>query len=440
MAIEQIEPQEKVFPYLYLTIGFLVAIECFEIFISALQLNWKKKNQKIPEVLRPLNIQEVDYEKSRAYNITKIKFSMTVSIINTVITVLLLYFFYYPWVWNISGDILAHYGFDASSEFKRALVFIAIDNIREKFVGIPISYISSFVIEAKYGFNKMTLKTFVTDILKTFLILIILTPPILFVLLWVIEAGGKYFYLYVEGVVFVMIIIMMFIYPNFIAPLFNKFEELPMGPLRDKIYALAEKLDYPLTKIFVCDGSKRSSHSNAYLFGFWKNKRIVLFDTLLKHLDEDEIEAVLGHELGHWKKGHTWKGLVLVMVQVFVIFYVYGFFMYNPEVFLSFGFTDQSIFIGIVLFILILTPINFVLGLIGLRISRAFEYQADHFSTVLGYADKLSSGLIKLFKENSGDMDPHPWYASFRYTHPALVERLNYIAKCKGSGTYIMMA
>lgn len=428
MAIQEIQPHAGVFPYMHWALVFIFAEYAFEHFITILQLNRKVANTKIPEALKPLEIKEDDYQKSRSYNISKLRFTLAVDTIETAIKCLLFYFYYGPWIWRISGEILTHFNQDPSSEFKRALIVLGIDYVREKITGIPISLINSFVIEAKYGFNKMTIGTFIKDEIKKLFLSVILTPPILYALLWVIEAGGQYFYIYVEIVIFVIIIIMMFLYPNFIAPMFNKFEDLPEGSLKDRIYKLAGKLDYPLKKIFVCDGSKRSSHSNAYLFGFWKNKRIVLFDTILKHLDENEIEGVLGHELGHWKKGHTWKMLILSMLQIFVTFYVYGFFMYNKEVFLSFGYKDQSIFVGLLLFSSMYSPISYVLGILNLRITREFEYEADEFSVKLGYANDLSSGLIKMFKENAGDMDPHPIYAAFKYSHPALIERLRGIS------------
>mmetsp|Transcript_19023 Transcript_19023/g.21794 ORF Transcript_19023/g.21794 Transcript_19023/m.21794 type:complete len:435 (+) Transcript_19023:44-1348(+) len=427
MAIQDIPTQTGVFPYLHLALVFIVAEYALEHYISILQLNRKVKNTTLPSVLKPLEIQDEEYQKSRSYTIAKLRFGLAVETIETIIKCVLLYFYYGPWVWNLSADILSKMGRDPSSEFMRALVVLGIEYVREKITGIPISLIHSFVLEARYGFNKMTIGTFIKDEIKKLLLSVVLTPPILYVLLWVIEAGGQYFYIYVEVVVFVIIIIMMFLYPNFIAPLFNKFEDLKEGSLRDKIYALASKLDYPLKKIFVCDGSKRSSHSNAYLFGFWKNKRIVLFDTILEHLDEDEIEAVLGHELGHWKKGHTWKLMIMSLVQIFVTFYVYGFFMYNKGIFQSFGYKDQSIFIGLLLFSSMYAPISYILGILSLRITRTFEYQADEFSVQHGYGNKLSSGLIKMFKKNAGDMDPHPMYAAFKYSHPALIERLNHI-------------
>jgi len=251
--------------------------------------------------------------------------------------------------------------------------------------------------------------------------------PILLGLLYVIEIGGKYFYIYVEIFVILVAFIMITIYPHLIAPLFNKFTELEDGELKEKIKKLAEQVNFPLTKIFVVDGSKRSSHSNAYFFGLGKNKRIVLFDTLLKQMNDEEILAILCHELGHWTYGHMWKQMVKSFLQMFVIFYLYGFFSSNDDLFRSFGFQDKSILIGLGLFLRLYSPVSYILGIISLRLSRTYEFQADKYAVDFNYGELLYSGLIKLFKENSGDMDPDPLYAAFHYTHPTFVERLSYI-------------
>eukprot|EP00340_Litonotus_pictus_P012254 CAMPEP_0170536670 /NCGR_PEP_ID=MMETSP0209-20121228/102275_1 /TAXON_ID=665100 ORGANISM="Litonotus pictus, Strain P1" /NCGR_SAMPLE_ID=MMETSP0209 /ASSEMBLY_ACC=CAM_ASM_000301 /LENGTH=224 /DNA_ID=CAMNT_0010838055 /DNA_START=876 /DNA_END=1547 /DNA_ORIENTATION=+ len=217
------------------------------------------------------------------------------------------------------------------------------------------------------------------------------------------------------------------IYPHVIAPLFNKFTELEDCPLKEKIQVLASKVEFPLTKLFKIDGSKRSAHSNAYFFGLGKNKRIVLFDTLLEHLEDEEILAVLCHELGHWQKSHIWKNMLNIFLQIFVLFYVYGFFVTNDDLFLSFGFEDKSIIVGITLFMRLYSPVSYVLQLLTFRLSRRYEYQADEYAVDFGYGKLLCSGLVKMFKENSGDLDPDELYAACHYTHPTFVERLNYI-------------
>ena len=242
---------------------------------------------------------------------------------------------------------------------------------------------------------------------------------------YVVDYGGEYFFFYVQIFIIAVMFIMMLLYPNFIAPLFNTFTELEDGELKDGINKLAESLKFPTSKIYVIDGSKRTSHSNAYFYGFWKYKRIVLFDTLLKQVSNNEIYAILCHEMGHWEKNHFWINVSFAFAQVFALFYLFGFFRNVAEIYLSFGYNEKSTFIGIYLFSMIYAPVAFFLEKIHLRISRSNEFEADAYANNFGYSKHLCEGLIKLNKENLSDMDPDPLYSSFHNTHPTLLERLN---------------
>jgi STE24 endopeptidase len=175
------------------------------------------------------------------------------------------------------------------------------------------------------------------------------------------------------------------------------------------------------------DGSSRSSHSNAYFYGLGNNKHIVLFDTLIKQMNDEEILAVLCHELGHWQYGHMWKQMLNSFLQIFVIFYCYGFFSSNDQLLQSFGYEEKSISMGISVFSKLIAPLEFLIGVLTLKLSRTFEFQADSYAVDFNFGEPLSSGLIKAFKENSDDMDPDPLYASFNYTHPTFVEKLSFI-------------
>jgi len=292
---------------------------------------------------------------------------------------------------------------------------------------IPISFYSDFVIEEKHGFNKKTVKLFFTDLVKQTLLTIAIGGPLLVAMIWIVKWGGKTFYIYLWAFSTLVTIVFMFVYPNYIAPLFNKYETLKDQELRQKIDALCLRLQFPLKELYQVDGSKRSNHSNAYFYGFWKNKRIVLYDTLLENPHE-EILAILGHELGHWKLGHTMKGMALGLVQMFVIFYLYGLVMYNDSLFNSFGFGDtRAVIIGLFLFSMIFSPVETFLGVLITLLTRMHEFQADRFSFDLGYGDQLQSALVNIHKQNLGVLTPDKWYAWFHYTHPPLVERLRAI-------------
>ncbi|KAF0705389.1 Aste57867_7056 [Aphanomyces stellatus] len=221
---------------------------------------------------------------------------------------------------------------------------------------------------------------------------------------------------------------MMTIYPAFIMPLFNKFTPLADGSLRVAIEALASSLQFPLTKLFVCDGSTRSSHSNAYLFGMFNNKRIVLYDTLLAQATQDEIVAILAHELGHWKRWHTVQGLVIQQIYLVAMFAVFGRCMHDRNLFASFGFYGGHplpIVVGLTLFLTtVWAPVDKVLSYALTAHSRANEFEADAFAVDLGYGEPLQSGLTKISLENLSNMNPDKLYSAYHYIHPPLAERL----------------
>jgi STE24 endopeptidase len=291
-------------------------------------------------------------------------------------------------------------------------------------IGLPFSLYRVFVIEERHGFNKQTLRLFFVDMLKGWFLMIIIGAPLLCLLLWLIQWGGQYFYIYVWIFLLMVQLVAITIYPIMIQPWFNKLTPLSEGSLRDKIEELAKRLSFPLKKLFVIDGSKRSSHSNAYFYGFFKNKRIVLFDTLIAQTEEDEVVAILAHELGHWKLNHTLKTMFIVQVHMFILLYMFGKVIHTRDIYSSFGFTTMPTMIGLTLFQLLYSPVEHVLGFLMNLLSRKFEFQADAFAKDLGYKDLLRQGLIKLQTENLSDMNPDPWYSIYNYSHPPLVERL----------------
>ncbi len=273
---------------------------------------------------------------------------------------------------------------------------------------------------------------FFTDKIKSLALTCVIGGPFVAILLKIIKWGGEHFYVYVWAFMFVFSVVMMTIVPVFIMPLFNKYDPLPEGDLKDRIFALAGELKYPLTKLFVMDGSKRSSHSNAFMFGFGKNKRIVLFDTLMEQVDDDEILAILGHELGHWKLGHTLSSFVVTQLYFGASFYCFSL-CYgdgSTDLYRAFGFdgVDRPIptMIALLLFFqTIWAPIDKILSFILTINSRRNEFQADKFSADLGMSAKLQTGLCKISLENLGAMCPDPLYAIYHYSHPPLVERLS---------------
>lgn len=219
---------------------------------------------------------------------------------------------------------------------------------------------------------------------------------------------------------------MMTIYPVFIMPLFNKYESLPEGELKDAIVDLSKKVDYPLKKLFVMDGSKRSSHSNAFMFGFGKNKRIVLFDTLLTQVTDDEICSILGHELGHWKLGHSKRNFIITQVYFGAAFYFFSLCYNTTELYSAFGFSSPvpTLIALLIFFSTVWAPVDKILSFVMTIMSRSFEFAADRFSAELKMSKGLQRGLVKIHLENLGSMCPDRLYSTYHYSHPPLVERL----------------
>jgi STE24 endopeptidase len=407
-------------------------IQIFEIYIKYRQYRRLGESRPIPKELISLGLDKLKYEESQKYQLAKIKFKIILNITKNAMSLLFLYFDLNPLQYNISRKLCTSIPlikFNPDNEYGPLFYFIFFELISEEIIDLPFELYETFVLEEKFGFNKTTLNTFIKDQIKTFILFLIIIPIVISLLVYVIIKGGKYFYIFTEICAIILMFIFMWVYPNIIQPLFNKFKELEEGDLKNGILDLAKRVNYPLKKIYEMDASQRSSHSNAYLFGFWKNKRIVLFDTLIKNLEIKEIEGVLGHEFGHWAKWHSIILLFISFTNIFIIFYLLQFFINEIPIFISFGFEQKSVFIGLYLFFLIYSPVTFFINAIQNYIVRIIEYQADKYSYELGYGDYLKKALIKLSESNKSDLDPDPLYSIINYSHPILVERIRAINK-----------
>eukprot|EP00009_Paramoeba_aestuarina_P002578 CAMPEP_0201512330 /NCGR_PEP_ID=MMETSP0161_2-20130828/4608_1 /ASSEMBLY_ACC=CAM_ASM_000251 /TAXON_ID=180227 /ORGANISM="Neoparamoeba aestuarina, Strain SoJaBio B1-5/56/2" /LENGTH=430 /DNA_ID=CAMNT_0047908145 /DNA_START=75 /DNA_END=1367 /DNA_ORIENTATION=- len=420
------EPQEP-FHFLEAIIGFFVVSFVFERYIDYRQ-HKKFYIKKKPKHLEGY-VDDKKFEKGQNYKLALSNFSFVKDTFSFFESVALLYFGGLPFVWNYSETIVYDkLGMEGDQELVVSLVFIGIYWFYN-YTSLPFTIYSTFVIEERFGFNKMTWKTFVLDQIKTLGVAVVLGVPLMVAILKVIEWGGEnfWFWLWLFTLAFTFFIIT--IYPIFIAPLFNDFKPLEEGELRTKINELADRLQFPLTKLFVVDGSTRSGHSNAYFYGFFKNKRIVLYDTLLNQVDTEGIVAILGHEMGHWKKNHPLCNIIISQAQTFFFFYTYSLMINNEELYSSFGFTSQPRLIGLILFSLVYDPLGHAFGFAMNVLSRKFEYQADEFATELGY--DLSEPLIKIHVENLSTFYPDSWYSTYHHSHPTLSERLDAIAAIK---------
>ncbi|KAG0222372.1 CAAX prenyl protease 1 [Actinomortierella wolfii] len=421
------------FPYKEFVLGFTLVVFTWEQYLLFRHYRCLR-SQVLPTPLKSIVTQE-EFLKAQAYGRDKAKFGFVHATWDTLQNTLVLWFNVLPLVWDIAGQIMFKAaGYGPEYEITQSIIFFAITSLASSILSLPFSLYSTFVVEERHGFNKQTLSLFFTDLLKGYLIGGAIGMPFLAAFLKIIKISGPNFYFYVWVFMVAFQLIMISIYPTVIQPLFNKVEPLPDGELRTMIEALASRISFPLTKLFVIDGSKRSGHSNAYFYGFFKNKRIVLYDTLLEHSNNEEICAVLAHELGHWSHSHTLQMMAFAQVQLFATFYLFSHFVHNASMYSSFGFDVMPTLIGFMLFQSLYSPVDSIMSFTANMISRHYEFQADAFARDLGYSTSLASGLIKLQKKNLGTMNPDWLYSMYHRSHPELVERLNAINAPSTSG------
>jgi STE24 endopeptidase len=305
-----------------------------------------------------------------------------------------------------------------------SLLFFGLIGLASDLINIPFSLYDSFVIEKKFGFNTMTIRTFITDHIKSWFIALLVGVPVLGLITWFYYKTGHAFWIYAWILITVFSVFMNLFYSELIVPLFNKQTPLEPGSLRNKIEAFAGKTGFILRNIYIIDGSKRSTKANAYFSGFGPKKRIVLFDTLLKELSEDEIVAVLAHEIGHYKKKHILKSLVASLVLTGLMLFLFSLVVDNPLLSNAMGVQAASFHIGLIVFGILYSPISLIIGLISNYISRRNEFEADEFAGTNFSPSVLASALKKLSVKNLSNMVPHPAYVFFHYSHPPLLRRL----------------
>lgn len=294
-------------------------------------------------------------------------------------------------------------------------------------IDLPLSLYSQFVIEARHGFNRMTPALFVTDLVKQTLLGIAIGAPIIAAVLWLMGAMGPFWWLYVWLFWSVFNLLILFIYPTWIAPLFNKFTPLAEGEMKTRIEALLLRCEFRSSGLFVMDGSKRSSHGNAYFTGFGNNKRIVFFDTLLERLTPTEIEAVLAHELGHFRKRHIVQRIVLMFAGSLAFLYLLGQLIDAPWFYAGLGVPAQSTVLALILFFLIVPIFLFPLTPLSSRLSRKHEFEADAYAAEHAAADDLIRALVKLYDDNASTLTPDPLHSLFHDSHPPAAQRIAHL-------------
>ena len=403
----------------YIIIGIILINFLKDKILNA--INARHFNDPIPEELSDVYDAEA-YKKSQHYKATNYKFGIWSSLFSIVLTLAFLFLDGFEYVDNIARSY-------SDKPVVIALIFFGIIMIASDIITTPFAIYKTFVIEERFGFNKTTKATFILDKLKGLLMMAILGGGIIALIIWFYQLTGNQFWLYAWGIVTVFTVFMNMFYSRLIVPLFNKQSPLEDGDLRHKISEYAKSVGFSLNKIFIIDGSKRSTKANAYFSGFGSEKRVTLYDTLINDLNDEEIVAVLAHEVGHYKRKHIIFNLVTSIALTGLTLYILSIFISNPLLSNAIGVEIPSFHVGLIAFGLLYSPISEVTGLIMNYVSRVFEYQADDYAKNSYKAEPLISSLKKLSKNSLSNLTPHKAYVFMHYSHPTLLDRVRNLQK-----------
>ena len=401
----------------YLIYIFIFFILFGFVFSSILEyVNSKNWKDSVPDSLKDF-YKESDYKKAKSYKLDRDRVSLISSLISTTLTII----FIFSGVYGKVSDYSLYY-FD--NPFLQSAGFFLFFLLISTIISLPISYYSIFTIEEKYGFNKSTLSTFIKDKIKGLIISLLIGGFILYISIQLYNFFEANFWLWLWVFLSAIIIFTNMFYTTLIVPIFNKLSPLEEGSLKNKIEKYSKKIGYSLDKIFVIDGSKRSSKANAFFSGLGPKKTIALFDTLIDKHEEDELVAVLAHEVGHYKKNHIKQGLLLSISQVGIICYILQLCLNEPNLSLALGGLESSFHLSLIAFSFLFSPLSIIIG-IGMNIfSRKNEYEADKYAKETYNGESLKNALKKLSSDSLTNLYPHPLYVFVHYSHPPLLKRL----------------
>ena len=359
-----------------------------------------------------------EYKRSQKYLKENTRFSYLTSAFDLLLILLVIFL----GLFNTLDLWLRTFGY---SPIITGLLFFGVLFFIQDVITTPFSLYSTFIIEEKFGFNKTTPKTYLMDKIKGYFLLIVLGGVVLSLILFFFESLGGLAWFYAWIILSGFLVLLQPLFTLVIAPMFNKFTPLEDGELKDRINSFAQSVNFPITRIDVMDGSRRSSKANAYFSGFGKNKRIALFDTLIEKHSVDELVSIIAHEVGHYKKRHNIKGIVLGVLQAGIMFFLLSVFLNNLELFEAFGMENLSTYASLLFFSLLYSPIELIISFIGNKISRIHEFEADTFAhESIGTGKHLIEGLKKLTVTNLGNLTPHPFTVWLSYSHPPVLERI----------------
>jgi STE24 endopeptidase len=382
-------------------------------------LSDKGWNMPLPAFIKGIYSEE-KYKEAKEYHQASDKLSFIKSILSLVILLVVLSFGVFGWIDDWARGI-------TNNSILQMLLFFAVIFLISDIASLPFQCYATFTIEEKYGFNKTTVKTFFTDKLKSYLIAIVIGGGLLTVIYLLYLWSQEYFWVLAWGVTSLFSLFMALFYTKILLPIFNKLSPLEDGELKDRINEMAIKTGFKLDKIFIMDGSKRSTKANAFFSGLGRQKSIVLYDTLIEQHTTEELLAVLAHEIGHYKLKHIPQSLVLGLIQSLVTFYILGIFLKYPVFTEAIGFTHASFYASLIAFGLLFAPIELILGSFTNMLSRKNEYQADAFANEQNLGSALETALLKMSAHHLSNLYPHQWDVFINYSHPTLVQRISHL-------------
>jgi STE24 endopeptidase len=383
--------------------------------ILADTLNLRQLSGQAPPSLKGIYDEE-EYRRSQEYTRASTRFGFVTASVNLVVVLA----FWFAGGFNALDVIIRGWGF---SELVNGLAYIGLLLLAYSVVSLPFAIYHTFVIEQRFGFNRTTPALFVTDRLKGLGLALILGIPLLSGVILLFQGAGHLAWIYAWAAVVAVSLVIQYVAPTWILPLFNKFSPMPDGELRKAIMEYARAQNFPIANLYVVDSSKRSTRANAYFTGLGKNKRIALFDTLVQQHSIAELVGILAHEIGHYKKKHILKGLIISVVHMGIVFFSLSLVLQSPGIYEAFRMGKQSVYAGLLFFGLLYTPLELVLSIAMNIMSRANEREADAYAAATADGESLVSALKKLSKNNLSNLNPHPFYVFLNYSHPPLLER-----------------
>lgn len=407
------EPQD----ILYLILAIVTVTYLFDQVLE--YLNLKHQRTEIPSEVRAFYDSD-KYVRSLAYHRDQTNFGFITSGFGFVLSMIMLITGGFGWVDGLLRTVV-------DNEIVLALVFFGTIFLASDILSLPFQWYGTFVIEERYGFNRTTVRTFITDKLKGYLLAGLIGGGLLALLIYLIQIIGPTFWIWFAAVASIFVLLMNMFYTTLILPLFNKLTPLPEGELKSAIEAFSRKVNFPLDNIFVIDGSKRSKKANAFFSGIGRKKKIVLYDTLISNHTTEELVAVLAHEVGHYKKKHIIWSLALSVVQITFTLWILSLMAYNEDLSYALGGGQYAIHLNLLAFTILFSPISGITGLLMAVYSRKNEFEADAFARAHYDGEALAGALKKLSVDSLSNLFPHPWYVFFHYSHPPLLKRLESI-------------